>query len=62
MNNAFIITVHSFPEQFKEIVRLLDARNHYFFVNVDRKSDIEQFVIPNVRFMQMNVNWGGYRR
>ena len=43
MKHAFIICVHRFPEQFKEIVDLLRSPNHYFFINVDKKVDDTPF-------------------
>ena len=43
MNHAFIIQVHNYPEQLKEIIDLLHAENHYFFINVDKKVDDHPF-------------------
>ena len=41
MKHAFIIQVHAYPEQLKEIVSLLASHNHYFIINVDKKvSDV----------------------
>ena len=37
MNHAFIIQVHTFPEQFGNIIKLLASPNHFFFINVDKK-------------------------
>lgn len=37
MKHAFLIQVHAYPEQLREIVTLLEADNHYFFINVDKK-------------------------
>lgn len=53
MKHAFIIQVHNYPEQLKEIVDLLRSPNHYFFINVDKKVDDTPFVkelsgYPNV--------------
>lgn len=38
LNHAFLITAHAYPEQLKDIVGLLSAPNHYFFINIDRKA------------------------
>lgn len=38
MNHAFLITAHKYPEQLGEIVRILDAPNHYFFIHIDKKN------------------------
>jgi hypothetical protein len=38
LNHAFLITAHAYPEQLKDIIGLLSAPNHYFFINVDRKA------------------------
>ena len=43
MNHAFIIQVHTQPELLDRILKRLNAPNHYFFINVDGKSDYEQF-------------------
>ena len=69
MNHAFIIQVHAYPEQFGDIIRELNAKNHYFFINVDRKSDdtpFRRFVenLQNVYFLEGNerisVNHAGF--
>lgn len=59
MNHAFIMAVHAYPEQFKEIVGMLQAPNHFFFVNVDKKSDINNFSLQNVLYQRNKVEWGG---
>lgn len=68
MNHAFIIQIHTFPEQFGNIVRLLASPNHFFFINVDKKvKDIIPFQeavkgIPNIFFLQkrISVTHGGF--
>lgn len=44
MKHAFLLQVHKYPEQVAEIVSLLSAPNHYFFINVDRKVNVAPFV------------------
>lgn len=74
MNHAFLLQVHKYPEQVAEIVSLLSAPNHYFFINVDRKVNTAPFVKEidnlgegggqNVIFLgedeRFSVNHGGY--
>lgn len=38
-----MIMTHAFPEQLEEIVNLLEAPNHYFFINIDKKQDDKPF-------------------
>ena len=37
-NHAFLIATHAFPEQLEDIVNLLEASNHFFFIHIDKKS------------------------
>lgn len=52
LKHAFLIMAHAYPEQFKDIVKLLNAPNHYFFINIDKKSNMEDFKtdLPNCFF------------
>lgn len=55
MKYAFIIQVHNYLEQFKEIVDLWRSPNH--FINVDKKVEDAPFVkelarYPNLFFLQ----------
>lgn len=43
MKHGFMIMTHAFPEQLEEIVNLLEAPNHYFFINIDKKQDDKPF-------------------
>ncbi|MDR1737289.1 MAG: beta-1,6-N-acetylglucosaminyltransferase [Candidatus Symbiothrix sp.] len=38
--HAFLILAHAHPEQLEEIVGLLSAPNHYFFIHIDKKNEI----------------------
>lgn len=38
IKHAFLITAHTYFEQLEDIISLLTSPNHFFFVNVDRKS------------------------
>lgn len=66
-NHAFIFQVHKSPELFGRIVRALAKENHYFFVNVDKKTKNyngflkETTGIPNVHFLneRISVHHGG---
>lgn len=69
-NHAFLITAHTFFDQLEEIIRLLSAPNHFFFVNIDRKVRADAFMgqckrkYPRVVFLEgkerMEVAHGGY--
>ena len=37
-SHAFLIAAHAFPEQLEDIVNILYASNHYFFIHIDKKS------------------------
>lgn len=43
MNHAFLFQVHAYPTQIREIIDLLSANNHYFFINVDKKVNDSAF-------------------
>lgn len=67
--HAFLISAHSFPEQLEDIVNLLYASNHYFFIHIDKKSKkmLSSDAIlrlkekENINFVQpMRVNHGGF--
>ena len=69
LNHAFLITAHAYPELLKDIVGLLSASNHYFFINIDRKAEWGQkFMDENhsdhIHFLKdnerMEVSHGGY--
>ncbi|KAA6303630.1 MAG: hypothetical protein EZS26_000181 [Candidatus Ordinivivax streblomastigis] len=36
--HALLIVAHSFPKQLEDLVNLLMAPNHYFFIHIDKKS------------------------
>ncbi|MEJ8764174.1 beta-1,6-N-acetylglucosaminyltransferase [Phocaeicola sp. HCN-40430] len=68
MNHAFIFQVHNYPKLLHRIVSLLIAPNHYCFIHVDKKVDINQFkeYIKNDHIIFLNdseriiVNHGGF--
>ena len=67
--HAFLIITHTFPEQLEDIVKLLDASNHIFFINIDQKNK-KMFTTDailrlkekaNVIFLNpVRVNHGGF--
>ena len=63
LKHAFLIMAHKYPEQFKDIINLLNAPNHYFFVNIDKKSNMEDFWtgLPNCHFLENNGGENGRR-
>lgn len=70
LNHAFLITAHAFLDQLEEIIKLLNAPNHFFFVNIDKKTQADAFMeqckgkYPQVTFLEgkerMEVAHGGY--
>lgn len=70
LNHAFLITAHAYFDQLEEIIGLLSAPNHFFFVNIDRKARADAFMeqckrkFPQVTFLEgrgrMEVAHGGY--
>ena len=61
LKHAFLIVAHAYSDQFKDIVRLLNAPGHHFFVNIDKKSRIDAFRMdmPNCHFLENNGGGGG---
>ncbi len=43
-NHAFMITCYKQPKLVARIMRVLSGPNHYFFVHVDKKSDIKPYI------------------
>ena len=69
MNHAFLIIAHNYPELLGETVKILQAPNHYFFINIDKKNNDTPFKesvrgLSNVFFTEdkdrVSVNWGGW--
>lgn len=71
-NHAFLIVAHDYPEQLAEIVHLLDAPNHFFFIHIDKKNAVRMMESPGVMKLKrrrncnithcVSVNWGGGTR
>lgn len=67
MNHSFLIMAHNNPLLLKRIVCKLQKNNHFFFIHVDKKININPFKeclqgLNNVFFIKnrIRVNWGGY--
>lgn len=70
MNHAFLMTVHKYPKQVCEIVNILDAPNHYFFIHIDKKNYECMMRDIGIKTLSkksncyiiscVSVNWGGY--
>lgn len=60
-NHAFLITCYKQPQLVARIIRVLASSNHFFFIHVDKKTEISPFIdatrnINNVLFTeQINV-------
>ncbi len=66
MKLAYLILVHNQPEQLKRLVERLSAPGVHFYVHVDRKADIKNFVkvleLKQVFYVRKRerVHWGAY--
>ena len=71
MKHAFLLITHAYLPQLERIIELLSSPNHYFFINIDRKTrEGDEFIMrhtqnpPNVFFLEgkarMAVAHGGY--
>ncbi len=66
MKIAHLILAHTAPGQLHRMIMRLQHSSAYFFIHIDKKSDIRPFEhleeIPNVRLVakRVTVNWGGY--
>lgn len=66
MKIAYLILAHNTPNHLGRLVRALDSSNAFFFIHVDRKSDISRFrdglSQPNVSFLEdrVAVHWGEF--
>jgi hypothetical protein len=66
MKIAYLILTHNTPKHLGRLVRALDPSNAFFFIHVDRKSDISRFrdglSQPNVTFQddRVAIHWGEF--
>lgn len=62
MKVAILIHVHKQPDLLKRLVSRLQHPDIDIFVNLDAKSDISLFYVPNVTFIKKreNVKWGDF--
>lgn len=67
LNHCFLIIAHNNPLLLKRIVCKLQEKNHFFFIHIDKKSNIKPFIrclhgLKNIVFIEnrIKVNWGGY--
>ena len=54
---ALLFLVHKSPEQFAHLLRRLDDRRFDFYIHVDAKSDINQFLPVERQIKTSNVHW-----
>ena len=68
MKLAILVLAHNNPKLLKRILSKLESNDIYFFVHIDKKSDISSFhnelsSIMNLQFLddrtRHNVHWGG---
>ena len=66
MKIAHLILCHAYPEQLKRLILRLAHDDAYFYIHLDKKTEIAPFVslekILNVCFIKnrVKVNWAGY--
>lgn len=68
MNHAFLIMAYNNPTLLGRICHRLEAENHFIFIHIDKKSDLEPFCdacksIQNLIILgndeRIVTNWGG---
>lgn len=68
MNHAFLIEAHNNPLLLARSLKILEAPNHYFFINIDGNQNFDPFLsalrgIGNVLLLndseRIKVTWGG---
>jgi len=68
VKHAFLILAHKNPTQLMWMISALQAENSWFFVHVDQKSNLLNFLQSMIEFpknvqickKQFNINWGGF--
>jgi hypothetical protein len=68
MNQVFLILVHKNPHQLLMLLNQLESNESHFFIHVDLKSQIEDFVevtksVKNIRFIKERYDhyWGSFQ-
>lgn len=66
MKIAFLISAYTDPRQLGNMVEALQDDNHWFFIHVDKKSNVKPFVEAVKGYMhttfttnRLSINWGG---
>lgn len=54
---ALLFLVHKFPNQFLHLLNHLDDRRFDFYIHVDAKSDISQFLPAECQIKRSHVHW-----
>jgi hypothetical protein len=66
MQKIYVILAHKAPEQLKRLIDRINDKNSFFFIHIDKKSDIEPFIKiiqgKNIKFIQDRINclWGDF--
>ena len=70
MKHGFLILLHNNYKQVRKLIGLLDNKNSYIFLHIDKKSnlsdkDVDQFInaahLAHIIFVdRVSVQWGGY--
>ena len=67
MNQAYLIVAHKQPEQLAMLIKQLQHDSSFFFVHIDAKSKIRDYLshtaaLKNVIYLRRryNLNWGGF--
>lgn len=65
ISKNYIILTHKNPHQLARLIKRLDDEDSWFYIHVDKKSDIDSFACidqPNVKFIEERVSsiWGDF--
>lgn len=68
MKFAYLILAHKNPHQLRDMVNVLQDGDNYFFIHIDKKSDIslfinENYTTPDQVFFcteRVDISWGGF--
>ncbi|MCL1868326.1 MAG: beta-1,6-N-acetylglucosaminyltransferase [Paludibacter sp.] len=66
LQKTYIVLAHKTPEQLKRLIDKINDENSFFFIHIDKKSDIEPFTKiihgENIKFIEDRVNclWGDF--
>lgn len=57
MKIAYLVTAHAYPDHFIRMIKQLDSDNSYFFIHIDKKSDIAPFLKVEQAVDKSKIIW-----